>query len=354
MDDFITSNLQEAKNEWAARLVNILTPLIIEGINSIFQEAFQLRKSNAELDKVLMTMQNFLSRIPKWNSSIIETEKNRIVAKSSCGYLEDLVTCVHIIQLKLLTSIRVGTKQKKIDINIPKLEDFIHKIYINCARKLYKNVYLFELQLPPLQVQKNQRQLEVIIQECILNTVRESIPVEAILRAYMDETIEEDYVEEIKEQVVENPLTMEDVERERAKENAYMIKEEQPLLKAASEIKTVPHLESDYTDPTQYVVEFPELSEDTSSHLTFNDVDMVRDTHNVETKVVASKDIDRLEQISGMRNAQRKKDEAEDEDNDKLKIFDQEVQLDNLDIHYLEEPRFDLGKDFLLNEIEIL
>ena len=353
MDDFVLSNLQESRNEWSARLVTILTPLIIEGFQSIFKEAVILCKANNEMDKYLMTNQNLISRIPKWNANIIETEKNRIVAKSSCGYLEDLVTCVHIIQLKLLTSIRVGQKQKKIDINIPKLDDFIHKIYVNTARKLYKNMYLFELQIPPLQVQRNHRELETIVQECILNTVRESIPVEAILRAYMDETIEEDYVEEIKEQVVENPLTMEDIERERAKENAYMIKEEQPIVKAP-EIKTVPHLESEYKDPMQDSVEFPELSEDTSSHLTFNDVDMMKDTHNVETKVVASKDIDRLEQISGMRNAQRKKDEAEEEDDDKLKIFDQEVQLDNLDIHYLEEPRFDLGKDFLLNEIEVL
>ena len=353
MDDFNINGLNEAKNEWAARLVNILTPLIVEGVNSIFQEAFHLCKSNNELDKVLMTMQNFLSRIPKWNSNIIETEKNRIVTKSSCTYLEDLITCVHIIQLKLLTAVRVGQKQKKIDINIPKFEEFIHNFYVNCARKIYKNVYLFELQLQPLQVQKNNRQLEIIVQECILNTVRESIPVEAILRAYMDETIEEDYVEEIKEQIVDNPITMEDIEREKAKENAYIIKEGEPIVKVR-EIKTVPHLESDYKDPIQDAIVFPELSEDTSSRLTFNDVDIVMDNNNVETKVIASKDIDRLEKISGLRNAQRKIEDDTDEDNEKLKIFDQDIQLDNLDIHYLEEPRFDLGKDFLLNEIEVL
>ena len=38
--------------------------------------------------------------------------------------------------------------------------------------------------------------MEIIVQECILNTLREGIPVEAILRAYMDETVEEDVVEE--------------------------------------------------------------------------------------------------------------------------------------------------------------
>ena len=91
---------------------------------------------------------------------------------------------------------RVGQKQKKIDINIPKLDDFIHKVYINVARKVYKNTYLFEINIPPLQTQKHNRELEIIVQECILNTIRESIPVEAILKAYMDETIEEDVIED--------------------------------------------------------------------------------------------------------------------------------------------------------------
>ena len=130
MDDFNLSSLHESKNEWSARLVTILTPLIIDGYKSILDEAIKLCKANKEMDKYLMTFQNFVSRVPKWNPTIIEAEKKRICEKSHCSYLEDLVTCVHIIQLKVLTAMRVGQKQKKIDINIPKLDDFIHKIYI--------------------------------------------------------------------------------------------------------------------------------------------------------------------------------------------------------------------------------
>ena len=143
MDDFNVSSLHESRNEWASRLVTILTPAIIDGYKSIFEEAVKLCRENGEMDKYLMTFQNFISRIPKWNSTIIETEKNRICEKSGCIYLEDLITCVHIIQLKILTTMRVGQKQKKIDINIPKLDDFIHKCYVQVARKVYKNVYLF-------------------------------------------------------------------------------------------------------------------------------------------------------------------------------------------------------------------
>ena len=177
MDDFNVGSLHESKNEWGARLLTIMTPLIIEGLRSIFEEAHKLCRDNNEMDKYLMTFQNFISRIPKWNPNIIENERKRICDRSGCGYLEDLITCVHIIQLKLLTAMRSGNKQKKIDINIPKLDDFIHKAYVHVARKIYKNVYLFEIDIPPLQIQKNHRELEIIVQECILNAVRESIPV---------------------------------------------------------------------------------------------------------------------------------------------------------------------------------
>ena len=126
MDDFDSGILSQAKNEYAARLVTILSPLVLEGIRSIYSEAVTLCKENDEDEKYLMTFQNLLSRIPKWNNTIIEEEKKRIIERSGCDYLEDLISCVHIIQLKVLTCIRVGNKQKKIDISIPNLDSFIH------------------------------------------------------------------------------------------------------------------------------------------------------------------------------------------------------------------------------------
>jgi len=311
MDDFNVSSLHESKNEWGARLLTILTPLIIEGFKSIFEESYKLCKENGETEKYLMTFQNFITRIPKWNVSIIEEERKRIVERSNCSYLEELVTCIHIVQLKILTAMRVGQKQKKIDINIPKLEDFIHKAYINVARKVYKNVYLFELNISPLQIQKHNRELEIIVQECILNAVRESIPVESILRAYMDETVEEDVVEEIKEQVIENP---------------------NPEVKTESEAI------------------FEGKEENVS--LKFNDVDSVMNKNGDEELINAPKTIERLEEISTLRNLARKMEEEDEEE--KLKISNEEVSLDGLDVHVINPPEVKLDTDLLLDDIEIL
>ena len=108
MDDFVISNLQEARNEWCSRLVSLFTPLIEEGLKSLFDEAWKMCVDTDEMGKYLMTFQNLLSRIPKWNSVIVEDERKRIIERSGCNYLEDLITCVHIIQLKVLMCILVG------------------------------------------------------------------------------------------------------------------------------------------------------------------------------------------------------------------------------------------------------
>jgi len=323
MDDFNVSALHESKNEWGSRLVTLLTPLIIDGYKSILDESLKLCKENNENEKYLMTFQNLISRIPKWNDQIIETERKRICEKSGCNYLEDLVTCVHIIQVKILTAMRVGQKQKKIDINIPKLDDFIHKVYVNVARKVYKNVYLFELNIPPLQTQKNNRELEILVQEGILNTLRESIPVETILKAYMDETVEEDVIEEIKEQIIEEP-----------------IKQSEPQVSEQND--STSNSENRNNDAI-------------NSRLSFNDTDFIQDAGGNVVSVSAPKDISRLEEISELRNQQRKMDEQDDDDDDnvKLKISDQVFDLNNLDVHNIEEPKLDLFPDLEI-DAEIL
>lgn len=196
MDDYNLDSLNESRNEWTCRFLDILTPHLNEGIHSIFNEAYVLCKSNEEEEKYLMTFQNLLSRVPSWNQTIIDDECKRIVDKSRCKYLNDLLTCIHIIQLKVLTNVRVCKNQKQVDIDIPKLEGYIHKVYINIARKLYKNIFLFEKDCSPLQKQKNNRELETIIKECILLTIRNNIPIDKILRAYMAEKMEEEVDEE--------------------------------------------------------------------------------------------------------------------------------------------------------------
>jgi len=310
MDDFVISNLHEARNEWCSRLVSIFSPLVVEGIKSIFNESWKLCLETDEASKYLMTFQNLLARIPKWNTVIVEEERKRIIERSGCNYLEELITCVHIIQLKVLTCIRVGNKQKKIDIAIPKLDAFIHKVYIHVARKVYMNVYLFEKSISPLMIQKNMRELELIVQECILTAIRESIPTEEIIKAYMDEAVEHEE-EIIIENIDEPVLPVDNIpEDPSAEESSYKSNS------ASEEMATVPSIQDMDDKPVL-------------TRLQFNDYDSVMDENNRVDTISAPKTIERLEEISTERAIQRKLEEEDDLD-EKITIHTDSIPLDGL------------------------
>jgi hypothetical protein len=266
-----------------------------------------------------MTFQNLLARIPKWNSVILEEECKRIIEKSGCNYLEDLISCVHIVQLKVLTCIRVGNKQKKIDIAIPKLDHFVHRVYIHVARKVYRNVYLFERGLPDLTVQKYVRELEVITQECILTAIREGIPTESIIRAYLDESMEDE------EEVIIEPIPEEETKEEEKKGGDTKDDEEKKEPEPLPEEELPPTLSVENVDEERAV-----------TRLTFNDTDEASDGSAID----APKTIERLEEISEERHAARKAEEDEDDDDEptgSVKIhMDEDIRLD--DVFDLDKP----------------
>lgn len=353
MDDFTTSGLHESKNEWGARLLTILTPHIIDGFRSILEESVNLCIGNDEMDKYLMTFQNLIARIPKWNAEIVQKETNRIIEKSGCQYLEDLITCVHVIQLKILTSVRVGQKPKKVDIDIMNINDFIHKVYINSARQMYKNVYLFDINATALLKQKHNRELEIIVQECILNTVRDSIPVQTILRCYLDETTEENVDEEVKEEIVseEKEESVDNQETKTVEDTTQdsMIGGDDVELPGLNVVKSDSvETKPEETGENMIVPDIPGLS--------FSNVDTAMDTNNNETTVNAPKDIDTLEKISQQAHEIRKQEAIDDDDgeDDKITISTEPVNLDVLDVHNINGGDPVKLQSEILNEIEIL
>jgi hypothetical protein len=210
--------------------------------------------------------------------------------------LEDLLTCVHIAQLKILSSIRTGKSQKKVEIDIPKLNGFIHKVYIHISRELYAKMYLFEKGIAPLVFQQNRSQVNEIIKEAILNAIRDSIPVEQLLRAYLDET-------------------------------------------------------------TDFMKEVPKEEPKVEKELKFSNQDSAITVNNEAMVIEAPKDVDTLEKIAEQRNIQRKAEEAAEADADKVKISDEVVIIDVeelvpvkvevAEMKEKKEPEIDLGIEIL-------
>ena len=70
MDDYSVGSLVESKNEWCARLVGILTPLVIEGIRSIFDEAqraWDANKGKSKFDYEISEPEMFLRLMERHN-----------------------------------------------------------------------------------------------------------------------------------------------------------------------------------------------------------------------------------------------------------------------------------------------
>jgi hypothetical protein len=314
MDDYNLATLSETKNELVARLVSILSPRVIEGFHSMLTESLNICKKTKEPEKYLMTMQNLINRIHQWNSQTVTEETKRIVEKSQVDYLADLITCVHVVKLKALSAIRVGQKQKKIDITIPKLDQFIHKVYITTGREIFKNVFLFERGLKPLLTQQNNRHIELIVQMGILNTVRESIPVEALLKAYM-------YDEEVVEEVVEEKIMPCEPEKppEVLPPSPSSPSPSSPIPSSPSPSSPIP------SSPSPSSPSNPSPPPTTTTRLSFSDIDYVQRYDGSEQQVVAPKSIESVQNQRERGDEWRRKMEGEgdgEDDSEKITFMD--------------------------------
>jgi len=156
-------------------------------------------------------------------------------------------------------------------------------------------------------LQKNNRELESIIQECILISIRESIPTEAIIRAYMDESIEQEeevIIEDVNEEEEANEIIVPTQQSESINDIDEVVPEVVPAIKNVDEEAVV-------------------------TKLSFNDMDAILDeSDNIKT-IEAPKSIERLEEISTERAFQRQLEEESDDE--RIQISTEQVDLRDFD-----------------------
>lgn len=175
--------LVEQKNEYMKTLSSLLSQPIYDGIQSMFEEAVGLERED---ENYLIVFQKLLKKIPKWNEVVLEEEANRIMKASDCVWLEDLVAAIFRANTRILTASR-NIKVDDVEYSSPKLPYFIHKCWIESAREIYKNPYLFYLDASHREKQKNKRDILKIIDTGIYEAVRKMLPVQKILEKYLGE-----------------------------------------------------------------------------------------------------------------------------------------------------------------------
>jgi hypothetical protein len=186
MDNFDggVSVYSEAKGEYTKQLTLFIVPSFHRFFMNCLEQSYV---EEVQPKKQLWKFQEFLSQIPEWNMDKVQREVQKIIGEIQCDYLEELVTAVFIAHTKVLTAIRIGNKNKRVQITIPKLEHFIHRALSESSRLLWSSAYLFQNELPPIEKQKNHRQIEQLLHEGVAQAIRGLLPVKNILKDYLAE-----------------------------------------------------------------------------------------------------------------------------------------------------------------------
>ena len=167
----------ERKKEYTNFLINVLAPILYDGINSIYINGKKLCSNGDELK----IFQSLLKSIPAWTPNLLNEEVNRIKIVSKCEYLEDLIKAV--IKSNLLLLMNNNTIDKSLyNINI---SEFIHNCYITIAKEFYQYPDLLYHNNKPLDIKRNQRESIHLIKEGIKNSIRKMIPINIILKDYL-------------------------------------------------------------------------------------------------------------------------------------------------------------------------
>lgn len=174
----------EAKGEYTKQLQLFIVPVY----HRFFMDLLQQAAAEEPVSKrQLWKFQELLSQIPEWNIDKVQRETSRIIHDIQCDYLEELLTAVFIAHTKVLTAIRVGNKNKRVQITIPKLDHFLHRALSESSRLLWSSAYLFHNESSAIEKQKNHRQIEQLLQDGIAQAIRGLLPVKNILKDYLAE-----------------------------------------------------------------------------------------------------------------------------------------------------------------------
>ena len=241
--DSVLSVYSDARTEYTKQLCVFLVPAYFQFFVDLLEKAKQAMVN--EPKKGLWQFQNYLNDIHDWNMERVNQEIHIINTNSGCDYLEDLLTAVFIAHTKVLTAIRLSSHQKKVEINIPKVEHFLFKVLCETSKLLWSSTYLFRDGISGIEKQQNYRNIETILNDGVLQAVRSMVPVKSILKDFVNQDATEedsDDEPEKKEELTVPPPVSISVEEPKKEEPltvpAVVLVEEKPVEEKPLEEKS--------------------------------------------------------------------------------------------------------------------
>ena len=201
MSSLNVSVLAYGRDSYLRQLKLHLTPLVYDGLVSLYEDAKRREEEVNEFDgNDLKQFQKLLCDIPSWNQSILEEETRRILTE--VDFLMEMVAAVFVAQVQILASVKLGGKNNKIRVKIPTSDIFIHAVYCKAAETFYYNPYKFQTH----HVRESKEYIKEMINKNIDEVIDDMIPIESIIKEYISNVFTA--------HTKENPRTVETIEEE--------------------------------------------------------------------------------------------------------------------------------------------
>lgn len=176
--DSLSPFIIDAKREYLNRMTDDIAPFLFKEFQTMYATA---KKTNA--NKALLLFQCELRDIPKWNAGIVR-EKTTVI-ESKCPWLSSLIAALFVSYIKVMSSVRVSQNERpNIRLKLPTNDVFIHKVYVETARAYYEN--------PQCIRRTDHATYHTFVQTAIETTVRDQLPLQDILSAYLGKSVDGD------------------------------------------------------------------------------------------------------------------------------------------------------------------
>ena len=180
--------LLESKEEYTRQFCQLCKGLFQQGFVSMFAS---VKEKNKQSRMILREFQGVLRVIPQWSALIIEKEEERFRSVTRCEWLQELLKGIYVVNIQILTHLSNGSNRddSKLKVEVPSLRTFIHQCYLSMARVFWKQPFLF-LHSNRVEQQKNMLEIDGIIDKCIRETIRQSLPFKDLLNTFLGGTDE--------------------------------------------------------------------------------------------------------------------------------------------------------------------
>eukprot|EP00899_Mesostigma_viride_P018375 jgi/Mesvir1/26539/Mv16194-RA.1 len=184
-----TNVLVDSKREYIEQLERCLSVPVFAALKNVLQDAMNVADAK-DLDD-MECFSKLLEEVPSWNADIVEEETREVL--KTAPYLKELLKAYFVCASMILGSIRKSnSSDQRLRVKVPTCERFFHSIVKMMAVDIADDMPHYVSQTDMGDYKLNKRQTMKSIAECIKTSLHGFMPIDDILKDYMDGIMGED------------------------------------------------------------------------------------------------------------------------------------------------------------------